>query len=79
MTEEVIRRANKDATDLAGEQDMAQVMWYEAWSKLQPGGFLQLLDESPWQSPRLQSDPKVQPTLDPRQARSLLMSPENGV
>lgn len=78
MTEEVIRRVNKDTTDLAGEQDTSQVMWYEVWSKLQPGGFLQILDESAWQSPRLQSDAGVQPTLDPCQASSLLMSAGNG-
>ena len=53
-------------------------MWCDAWSKLHPGGFLQLLDESTWQSPRLQSDPGVQPTLDPCQASSLLMSAGNG-
>lgn len=68
MTEEVITRANKDTTDLAEEQDTSQVVWYEVWSKLQAGGFLQLLDESAWQSPRLQSDAGVQPSLDPCQA-----------
>lgn len=53
-------------------------MWCEAWSKPQPSGFLQLLDESAWQSPRLQSEPGVQPTLDPCQASSPLMSARNG-
>lgn len=75
---EVITRANKDTTDLAGEQDTSQVVWYEVWSKLQAGGFLQLLDESAWQSPRLQSDAGVQPSLDPCQASSLFMSAGNG-
>ena len=54
-------------------------MWDESWSELQPGGFLQLSDESVWQPPRLQSDPEARPALDPCQVGCLLMSPRNGV
>lgn len=67
MTEEVIRLANEDTTALAGEQDTAQVVWCEARSELEPGVFLRLLDESAWQPPKFQSDPEVQPALDPCQ------------
>lgn len=71
MKDEVIRATKQDIPALAGEQ-ATQVM------RLEPGIFLQLLDESAWQPPRLQSDPEVQPALDPGQASSLPMSPGNG-
>lgn len=63
-TEEVIRRSHKDTVDLIWEQNTAQVMKYKAsQSESQPGGFLQLLKESAWQSPRFQSDPEMWPAL----------------